>query len=102
KYITEQGNPPLAQALATVPATVVADPNDCTFQLDITGGARQFSSSCDIAKGALTNAGVAYTTQVAPAGALARIRVGGQEIESVSAAGQSNTQIKATRAAFEG
>jgi MFS family permease len=100
-YITAAGNPPLAHALATVPVTVIADPADCTFQLDLTGGARQFSTSCDIAKGSLTNAGVAYTTQAGPPGSLARIRVGGQEIESVSAAGQSISQIKATRTAFE-
>jgi MFS family permease len=100
-YITQAGNPPLARALETVPVTVIADPADCTFQLDLTGGARQFSTSCDIAKGSLTNAGVAYTTQAAPPGAIARIRIGGQEIESVSAVGQSNSEIRATRAAFE-
>src|SRR6185503_6948288 len=65
------------------------------------GGAQQFSSSCDIAKGSLTNAGVAYRTEVSRAGSLARIRVGDQELESVSAHGQSNTEIRATRTAFE-
>jgi hypothetical protein len=84
-----------------VPATVIADPADCTFQLDLTGGARQFSTSCDMAKGSLTNAGVAYTTTAGPPGSLARIRVNGQEIESVSAAGQTTSQIRATRTAFE-
>jgi MFS family permease len=101
QYITRAGNPPLAHALETVPVTVIADPADCSFQLDLTGGARQFSNSCDIAKGSLTNAGVAYTTQAGLPGSLARIRVGSQEIESVSAHGQTNTQIKATRTAFE-
>ncbi|MBK6705051.1 MAG: MFS transporter [Caulobacteraceae bacterium] len=65
-YITQAGNPQLAQALERVPVTVIADPADCTFQLDLTGGARQFSTSCDIAKGSLTNAGVAYETQAGP------------------------------------
>lgn len=102
QYITRAGNPPLAHALETVPATVIADPADCTFQLDLTGGARQFSTSCDIAKGSLTNAGVTYTTIAGPPGSLARIRVGSREIESVSAVGQSLSQIKATRTAFEG
>ncbi len=101
-YITQQGNPALAHASETVPVTVIADPADCTFQLDLTGGARQFSTSCDIAKGSLTNAGISYTTEAGPAGALARIRVGDQEVESVSAVGQSNSEIKATRTAFEG
>jgi hypothetical protein len=101
QYITRAGNPALAHALETVPATVIADPADCTFQLDLTGGARQFSTSCDIAKGSLTNAGVAYTTIAAPPGSVARIRVGAQELESVSAVGQGTSQIKATRTAFE-
>jgi MFS family permease len=99
--ITRVGSPQLAEASANVPVTVVADPADCSFQLDLTGGAQQFSSSCDIAKGALSNAGVSYTTVEAPAGALARIRVGQAELESVSAAGQSTSEIRATRAAFE-
>ncbi len=101
QYITRAGNPPLAHALETVPVTVIADPADCSFQLDLTGGAQQFSSSCDIAKGSLTNAGVAYTTQAGSPGSLARIRIGEREIESVSAHGQTNTQIKAVRSAFE-
>ena len=54
----------------SVPATVIADPADCTFQLDLTGGAHQFSTSCDIAKGALTNAGVAYSTRPGPSAQL--------------------------------
>ncbi|MGQ0533703.1 MAG: MFS transporter [Caulobacteraceae bacterium] len=101
-YITKAGNPQLATASANVPVTVIADPDDCTFQLDLTGGARQFSTSCDIAKGALASAGVSYETEAGGPGSLARIRVGDAEIESVSAEGQSISQIRATRAAFEG
>jgi predicted MFS family arabinose efflux permease len=101
-FITQAGNPQLAHASATVPVTVIADPADCTFQLDLTGGARQFSSSCDIAKGALASAGVSYDTEAGAPGALARIRVGSTEIESVSAVGQSISEIRATRGEFEG
>ncbi|MFT3728683.1 MAG: MFS transporter [Terricaulis sp.] len=101
QFITTAGNPPLARAAAHTPAIVFADPADCTFQLDLTGGARQFSSSCDIARGALANAGVPYTTRPAPAGTLAHIKVGTQEVKSVSAIGQSNSDIKKTRTAFE-
>ncbi len=100
-FITQQGNPELARASEEVPVTVIADPADCTFQLDLTGGARQFSTSCDIAKGALTSAGVSYSTEAGPAGALARIRIGSAEVESISAVGQSNSEIRATRTAFE-
>ncbi|HRK65567.1 MAG TPA: MFS transporter, partial [Terricaulis sp.] len=101
-FITQAGNPALARASAETPVTVIADPADCTFQLDLTGGAQQFSSSCDIAKGALSNAGVAYETIPGEAGQVARIRIGQDlEVESVSAAGQSISEIRATRAAFE-
>jgi MFS family permease len=101
-FITRAGNPALYEASRATPAIVVADPADCTFQLDLTGGARQFSTSCDIAKGALASAGVSYTTEAGQPGALALIRVGGQEIESVNAEGQSLSEIRATRSAFDG
>ena len=52
-------------------------------------------------RGALTSAGVSYSTENGPAGALARIRIGANEVESVSAVGQSNSEIRATRTAFE-
>lgn len=101
-YITRAGNPALAEATQTTPVTVVADPADCTFQLDLTGGAQQFATSCDIAKGALSNAGVSYTTVAGEPGQLAQIHIGDAvEVESVSAVGQSISEIRATRAAFE-
>lgn len=100
-FITQAGNPALAEASRATPATVIADPADCTFQLDLTGGAQQFATSCDIAKAALSNAGVSYETAPGPAGQLARIRIGDQiEVESVSAVGQSLSDVRATRAAF--
>ena len=49
-------NPALAQAQAQSPATVIADPADCSLQFDPVGKA-SFTSSCDIAKSALANAG---------------------------------------------
>lgn len=100
-YITRAGNPALDAASQSTPVTVIADPNDCTFQLDLTGGAQQFATSCDIAKSALSNAGVGYATIDGEPGQLARIRIGDDiEIESVSAVGQSLSNIRATRTAF--
>lgn len=100
-YITRAGNPALAAASETTPVMVHADPNDCTFQLDLTGGAQQFATSCDIAKSTLSNAGVSYATSAAPAGSPARIVIGGSiEVESPSAVGQSAREIRATRSAF--
>jgi predicted MFS family arabinose efflux permease len=101
-YITQAGNPALAAATEQTPVTVIADPADCTFQLDLTGGAQQFATSCDIAKGALSNAGVSYTTVAGESGALARVRIGDAvTIESVSAVGQALSEVRATRQAFD-
>ncbi len=100
-YITRAGNPALAEASDTTPVVVHASPGDCTFQLDLTGGAQQFATSCDIAKSALSNAGVSYTTVAAPEGQNARVVIGGAiEVESASAVGQSASEIRATRTAF--
>jgi len=100
-FITQAGNPALAAATEQTPVTVIADPTDCTFQLDLTGGAQQFATSCDIAKGALSGAGVSYTTAPGEPGQIARIRIGDAiEIDSVSAVGQSLSEIRATRTAF--
>ncbi len=99
-HIMQAGNPPLARAAASVPITVVADPADCSFQLDLTGGAAQFATSCDVAKSALSSAGVSYTTEAAAAGSLARVRIGNEEIPSVSGIGQGIDELAATRTAF--
>lgn len=101
QMLTRAGNPELAHATASAPVVVVADPDDCSFQLDLTGGARLFATSCDIAKGALASAGISYHTESAPAGAVAHIRVGEASVESIDATGGSNAEIRAARAAFE-
>ncbi len=100
--LTRVGNPGLAQASATSPVTVIADPADCSFQLDLTGGARLFATSCDIAKGALANAGVSYVTENAARGTIAQVRVGALLIESTNATGRPMAEIRAARTAFEG
>lgn len=102
--LTKAVNPALDAAQTAAPVVVVADPADCTFQLDLTGGAKQFATSCDIAKGSLSNAGVIYTTQPAPAGSLAKVQIGGAnpaEVAGVSAVGQGVADVKKTRAGFE-
>jgi MFS family permease len=100
-YITRAGNPALDAASQTTPVAVFAYPGDCTFQLDLTGGAQQFATSCDIAKGALSNAGISYRTIHAPIGTTARVEIGRDVVvESVNAVGQSASEIRATRTAF--
>jgi predicted MFS family arabinose efflux permease len=101
QFMTRAGNPALADASARAPAVVVADAADCSFQFDIVGTA-QFATSCDILRSALTNAGVAYSIEDAPAGAVARVRVGERELASVSAVGEPAANIRSTRQAFAG
>jgi len=94
--LTRAANPALAEAQARAPVTVVADPATCAVQFDPVGKAA-FSSSCDIVKTILTNAGVSYDTAPAPAGSTALVRVGGVEVASVEGARMSPPALKAAR-----
>ncbi len=98
--ITRAANPALANASVSVPVTIAADPADCSFMLDLTGGAHQFASSCDIARTALSDAGVSYALVPAPAGSVAKVSVGATTVESVNAEGRPAKEAKAARAAF--
>ncbi|HEV2363824.1 MAG TPA: MFS transporter [Caulobacteraceae bacterium] len=95
--LTHLANPALERAQARTPVVVVADPARCSLQFDIIGKAR-FSTSCDLAKTALANAGVSYANAPAPAGAVAQVRVGGQSVPSIDATGLSSAQTKAAAA----
>lgn len=64
KALTAAANPELAYAAQRAPVTVVAHPSDCHFQFDPVGK-QAFTTACDVAKGALANAGVSYVN-VAP------------------------------------
>ncbi len=100
QLLTRAANPALAQAQASAPASVRADPAECSFLLDLTGGARQFASSCDIARTALADAGVGYATLPGPAGSAAVISIGAQRLTVPRADGLALREIKAVRAAF--
>ena len=77
--LTHFVNPKLERALATAPVTVIADPNECSFQFNPVGTAK-FTSSCDIAKSALVARSVNYQNEMAPAGTVAVVKVGEQAI----------------------
>lgn len=100
QLLTRAANPALANAQASAPASVRADPAECSFLLDLTGGARQFASSCDIARTALADAGVGYTTLPATAGSAAIISIGTQKVLVPNANGLASKEIKAIRTAF--
>ena len=75
KGLTHYANRALEAAVASAPVTVVADPKDCSFQFDPVGK-KAFTRSCDVAKSALARAGVPYENEAAPAGTVARVRIG--------------------------
>jgi hypothetical protein len=54
---------------------VIANPDECSFQFNPVGTSK-FTSSCDIAKSALSKSGLNYENVAAPAGTLAQIKVG--------------------------
>ena len=72
--LSEEANPALARAHATIEVRVVTDPALCSFQFNPTGTAR-FTQPCDIAKAALARASVNYAVETAPAGTAATIRI---------------------------
>jgi MFS family permease len=94
-------NPALAEAQARAPAVVIADPADCSLQFDPVGKA-SFTSSCDIAKSVLANAGVSYRTENAPPGTAAMIRVGMATIPSADARGLPKDVVKSLKTTIEG
>jgi predicted MFS family arabinose efflux permease len=98
--ITRLANPALAEATERTPVVVVADPADCSLQFDPIGRAA-FTSSCDVAKSLLTNAGVSYANEAAPAGAAAVVRIGDAAIASRSGAGLSAAEFKALKAGVD-
>jgi MFS family permease len=99
KAITHYANPALERALANAPVVVSADPNDCSFQFNLTG-TKKFTSSCDIAKARLVAASVNYTNEAAPAGTVATIRVGDKTITSFDAKGLSQAALDAKTKSF--
>ncbi|MCD2182596.1 MFS transporter [Rhizobium sp. GN54] len=100
KALTWAGNPALAQAQATVRATVTAAPGDCKFQFNPTGTAK-FTTSCDIATAFLTKNSVPYdVVTTAAAGTPATVQVGDTTINSFDAVAAGD-QAKAMTSAFE-
>ncbi|MBB2749426.1 UNVERIFIED_ORG: MFS family permease [Rhizobium aethiopicum] len=99
KAMTWTANPALAEAQASIRATVTADPADCKFQFNPTGTSK-FTSSCDVATAFLTKNSVPYDVVPGPAGQPATVKVGNGTIASfdVVAAGD---KAKGMTAAFE-
>jgi MFS family permease len=74
--LTSAANPALAQAQASAPVTVYADPGTCSVQFDPIGRTAFDRTGCDIAKSALAKTGIPYANE-AFQGDGAVVRVGG-------------------------
>src|SRR5690606_13880607 len=92
KGITHFANPALERAQAEAPVTVIADPGTCSFQFNPVGTA-SFTSSCDIIKSFLARNSVNYDNEVAPAGSIAKVRIGDSEFESFEGSALSKEEF---------
>ncbi|MBV8627770.1 MAG: MFS transporter, partial [Paraburkholderia sp.] len=79
--LTHFANPALEAAQQKSPIVVIASPDECSFQFNPVGTSK-FTSSCDIAKSALSRAGLNYDNVAAPAGTVAQIKVGDTVIDT--------------------
>ena len=99
--LTRYANPALYAAQRSAPVTVIADPQDCSFQFDPIGKNLFDGRSCDIAKSYLAKASVNYTNQSAPAGTIARVRSGDSVISAPDPRLVTGTERKAAIAEFQ-
>jgi MFS family permease len=99
--LTRYGNPALYAAQAATRVTVVADPNECSFQFDPVGKKTFDKTSCDIAKSYLAKTGVSYQREDAAAGTVAKIRSGSSEFAAPDPKVVSGADRKAAIAAFQ-
>jgi MFS family permease len=100
KALTKYGNPAIFEAAEKNPITVVADPNDCSFQFDPIGKT-QFTTSCDIAKSWLAKKYIPYHNEEAPPGTVASVKIGGSVIQSFPGRGMPAAELKPKLAAFD-
>nr|WP_198952755.1 MULTISPECIES: MFS transporter [unclassified Achromobacter] len=92
--ITHFANPALEKAQANAPVTVFADPATCSFQFNPVGTS-SFTSSCDVIKSFLARNSVNYKNETAPAGSVAKVRIGNDEFTSFEGAGVPTADFKA-------
>jgi MFS family permease len=99
--LTRYANPALFAAQSAAPVTVIADPQQCSFQFDPIGKNAFDSTSCDIAKSFLAKAGVSYQRQDAAPGTIAQIRSGTNTLTAPDPKVVTGKERKAAIAAFQ-
>jgi len=80
KGITHFANPALDAAVHSAPVTVVANPEQCSFQFDPVGK-KKYLQGCDLAKGALARMGVSYSNEAAALDGMAQVRIGSKVLD---------------------
>ena len=95
--MTHLANPALEAAQTKTPVVVIADPARCSLQFDVTGKAR-YVTACDLAKSVLSNAGISYANQRAPAGTIATVKIGTVIIPSRDGSNLAAPALKAAQA----
>lgn len=97
--LTQYGNPDVFVAQEKNPVTVIADPDQCSFQFDPVGKAK-FTSSCDLAKTLLAKRAIPYKNDAAEPGTVAQVRIGDKVIQSFEGSGMPAADFKAKNDAF--
>ncbi|WP_448089755.1 MFS transporter [Pseudomonas azerbaijanoccidentalis] len=97
--LTQYGNPDVFIAQERNPVTVVANPDQCSFQFDPVGKAK-FTSSCDLAKTVLAKRAIPYKNEKAEPGTVAQVRIGNKVIQSFEGTGMPAADFKAQNDAF--
>ena len=100
KALTSAVNPQLAAAQVSAPVTVVTNEAECSLQFDPVGKNKFDSKSCDIAKALLAKSAVSYTSQEAPAGTVAQIKIGDKTFTAPDPAQVTGDERKAAIKAF--
>ncbi|MEP6790517.1 MAG: MFS transporter [Ramlibacter sp.] len=83
--LLKYANPALVQAQQASKVTVTADPKECSFQGSPIARDIDFTTSCDIAKRALTQAYIPYANKAGPAGVPAKISIGDKDFNAPTA-----------------
>ncbi len=99
QFITATANPQLDRAQQTTKVTVIAAKDDCSFQFNPTGTSK-FTNSCDVAKALLARNSVNYSVETAPAGSIAKIKVGNTEVPAYDVTKLTGDAVRTTPAAF--
>jgi len=97
--LTHYGNPAIEAASASAPVRVLANPQDCSLQIDLVGK-KTFTRSCDVAKSFLAKRGVPYENVEVAAGTIAKVAVGSREFSSFDGRSMDKAAFTAQSKAF--